>query len=75
MVNVQAFNGAGDTVTPMLVNLGCFWLFKVPLAYTLSTLIGLGPHGVFLAITAAYSLQALVSTLLFRRGRWQHKKV
>jgi putative MATE family efflux protein len=75
MVNVQAFNGAGDTVTPMLVNLGSFWFFKIPLAYTLATVVGLGPHGVFLAITAAYSVQAIVSTILFRRGSWQKRKV
>jgi putative MATE family efflux protein len=75
MVNVQAFNGAGDTVTPMLVNLGTFWFFKLPIAYVLARVLGLGPRGVFVAITAAYSAQALVSTLLFRRGRWQTKKV
>lgn len=71
MVTIQAFNGAGDTVTPMLVNLSAFWLFKLPLAYVLANMVGLGPRGVFLAITAAYAIQALVGWLLFRRGRWQ----
>jgi putative MATE family efflux protein len=75
MVTVQAFNGAGDTVTPMLVNLGAFWLVKVPVAYTLAKVVGLGPRGVFLAITVAYSAQAVVSTALFRRGRWQTKVI
>lgn len=71
MVTIQAFNGAGDTVTPMLVNFGAFWLFKLPVAYLLSRVLGLGPRGVFIAITAAYAMQALVSWLLFRRGRWR----
>jgi putative MATE family efflux protein len=71
MVMVQAFNGAGDTVTPMLVNLGCFWFVKLPMAYALANAMGLGPRGVFLAITVAYSAQAAVATALFRRGRWQ----
>lgn len=75
MVTVQAFNGAGDTVTPMLVNFGSFWCFKLPLAYVLANVVGLGPRGVFLAITAAYAFQALVSWILFRRGGWQQKKV
>lgn len=75
MVTIQAFNGAGDTLTPMLINLGVFWLFKIPLAYALARIAGLGPTGVFVAITAAYSAQALVSGLLFRRGQWQTKKV
>jgi putative MATE family efflux protein len=71
MVTVQAFNGAGDTVTPMLVNLGSFWFVKIPVAYTLAQIAGLGPRGAFLAITIAYSTQAIVSTALFRRGRWK----
>ncbi len=75
MVMLQAFNGAGDTVTPMLVNLGCFWFVKIPIAYTLADGLGLGPRGVFLAITIAYSAQSLVSWGLFRRGRWKTKKL
>ena len=75
MVMLQAFNGAGDTVTPMLVNLGCFWFVKIPIAYTLARSFGLGPRGVFLAITVAYSAQSIVSWVLFRRGRWKAKKV
>jgi putative MATE family efflux protein len=75
MVTVQAFNGAGDTVTPMLINLGCFWLLKLPLAYVLANIVGIGPRGVFLAITLAYSAQAIVSWALFRRGRWQTKTI
>jgi putative MATE family efflux protein len=75
MVAVQAFNGAGDTVTPMLLNVGCFWLFKIPLAWILSSHFGLGPRGVFLSIALAYSLQAVLADVLFRRGRWEKKKV
>jgi putative MATE family efflux protein len=71
MVAVQAFNGAGDTTTPLLVNLASFWLFKIPLAYVLSRVMGMGPRGVFVSIAAAYSLQAIVAGLLFRRGRWK----
>ena len=70
MVAMQAFNGAGDTTTPMLVNFGCFWGFKIPLAYLLARVVGMGPLGVFIAIAAAYTLQALVAGWLFRGGRW-----
>jgi putative MATE family efflux protein len=75
MVAIQAFNGAGDTRTPVLLNLACFWAFKIPLAYALATSGGLGARGVFFAVTAAYAAQALVGGALFRRGTWKATKI
>jgi putative MATE family efflux protein len=75
MVMMQAFNGAGDTVTPTWINLGCYWLFQIPLALGLARAAGLGPLGVFLAITIAESLVAVVGILVFRRGRWKERVV
>src|SRR5213080_2678470 len=74
-VLTQAFNGAGDTWTPTWINLGCFWLFEIPLAYLLARVWGVGPQGVFVAITVGYSTLALVSVVLFRQGRWKLRRV
>lgn len=75
MVLSQSFNGAGDTWTPTLLNLVCFWLWEIPLAYLLALHLGMGPHGVYLAIAAAFSTFALLAVLMFRRGRWKLKTV
>ena len=75
MVLTQAFNGAGDTVTPTIINLFCFWLWELPIAYLLSHVWGFGPSGVFWSIAIAYSTMAVVSAALFRRGRWKMKVV
>ena len=75
MVIVQAFNGAGDTMTPMLLNVACFWLFKIPLAYALAVPGGFGPRGVFVAITVAYSVHTVASVTLFRQDRWKRQRV
>ena len=75
MVMVQSFNGAGDTNTPTLINLGCYWLVQIPLAYTLAIPLKFGAKGVFVAITFAESLLAVVSVLIFRRGKWKTRKV
>ena len=75
MVMVQAFNGAGDTATPTYINLCCYWLFQIPLAWALSRSLGLGPRGVFLAITISESLIAVVGMLAFRRGSWKTRSV
>jgi Na+-driven multidrug efflux pump len=74
MVLTQAFNGAGDTWTPTVINLFVFWLWEIPLAWSLSR-TSLGAHGVFVALTVAYSTLAIVSAVLFRRGRWKEMKV
>jgi len=75
MVFGQAFNGAGDTWTPTWMNLGCFWLLEIPLAWLLSHPAGMGPRGVFIAISVAFSTLALVGGLLFKTGRWKTRKV
>lgn len=71
MVLTQSFNGAGDTWTPTLINLGCFWLGELPMAWLLAIRFGVGPRGVFIAIAVAFSVLAVVSALIFRRGRWK----
>lgn len=75
MVLSGAFNGAGDTRTPTLINVVCFWLFEIPVAYVLARPVGLGPVGAFIAIALAFSGLALVSGVVFRRGRWKNKAV
>ncbi|MCZ6726183.1 MAG: MATE family efflux transporter [Acidobacteria bacterium] len=75
MVAVQAFNGAGDTATPTWINLLCYWIFELPLAYVLARHLDWGAHGVFWAITAAQGAIALVGVLAFRRGGWKHSTV
>jgi putative MATE family efflux protein len=74
MVLAQSFNGAGDPWTPTWINLGCFWAFELPLAWVLSH-SALGPSGVFLSITLAYSTFAVVAAVLFKRGTWKTKRV
>ena len=75
MVLTQSFNGAGDTWTPTLINLGVFWLWEIPLAWWLAVHADFGPRGVFIALTVAYSTLAVVSAALFRRGGWKTQKV
>ena len=75
MTMVQAFNGAGDTSTPTWLNLLCFWLLQLPLAYVLARSVDLGPTGVFVAAAFAESLLSVVAWIVFRRGSWKLKVV
>jgi putative MATE family efflux protein len=75
MVLTQSFNGAGDTWTPTWINFGCFWLWEIPLAWLLAMQLGMGPRGVYIAVTVAFSTVAVVSALLFRRGHWKLQRV
>ncbi|MGE0865876.1 MAG: MATE family efflux transporter [Vicinamibacterales bacterium] len=75
LVFTQSFNGAGDTWTPTWINFGCFWLWQIPLAWLLAVRLGMGPTGVFIAMTVAFSTLAIVSGLIFRMGRWKTRKV
>lgn len=74
MIMTQALNGAGDTATPTLLNLLCFWLLQIPLAYWLAMALSLGPNGVFIAIVVAESLLTVLSVMVFRRGSWKRRE-
>lgn len=75
MVMVSAFNGAGDTMTPTRINLGCYWLFQLPLAWVLAHPLQMGATGVFAAIPIAEALLTVVAVVLFRRGSWRQQAV
>ena len=75
MVLIQSFNGAGDTKTPTVINFFCFWLFQLPLAYLLALEFDFGPLGVYLAITIAEAVIAIVSIWWFKKGRWRSVQV
>ena len=74
MIVTQALNGAGDTVTPTLLNIACFWVLQVPLAYWLATSMQGGPNGVFWSIVISESLLTVLCVIVFKRGNWKHKE-
>lgn len=86
MVISQSFNGAGDTKTPMIINLVCFWAIQIPLAYLLSFNISfengnlltepfLGTDGVLISIAICHSIHAVISVWIFKKGKWKLVKV
>ena len=75
MVMLQAFNGAGDTITPTIVNFFGFWILEIPLAYWLAIHLDLRSRGVFLAIVIAECSIAAAGIVLFKRGKWKMQKI
>ncbi len=75
MVLPQAFNGAGDTLTPTWINVACFWAVQIPVAWALAFPFGLGATGVYVSITVANVVAAGLAYVLFRRGRWKMAEV
>lgn len=75
MVVTQAFNGAGDTNTPTKMNFIVFWLFQLPFAYLAAITFKMGAMGVFLAITMAEVLLAVIAIVWFKKGKWKKFQV
>lgn len=71
MVLTQSFNGAGDTKTPVWINILVFILIQIPLAYFLSFTLNMEAAGIYLSIAISYGMHALVSWFLFRQGKWK----
>src|SRR5467141_669268 len=75
MVMLQAFNGAGDTVTPTIVNFFGFWLLEIPLAWFLAITLNMQSRGVFWSIVIAEAAIAAAGIILFKRGRWKVQQI
>lgn len=75
MVMLQAFNGAGDTLTPTIVNFFGFWLLEIPIAYVLALRVNWQERGVYWSIVIAECAIAFASIVLFRMGRWKRQKI
>jgi putative MATE family efflux protein len=75
MVSVQAFNGAGDTMTPTWINLVFFWLIQIPLSWALALPLGWAHSGVFWGVFVSETGVGLFTLWLFTRGRWKTRKV
>ena len=75
MVLVNALNGAGDTFSPTIINVFCYWILEIPLAYFLAIYSGMGETGVYVSIVAAETIMTLAALVVFRSGRWREKMV
>jgi Na+-driven multidrug efflux pump len=75
MVLVNSFNGAGDTTTPLKINIFAYFLVEIPLAWILAITSRMNQQGVFAAIVIAETLLTLTAWVVFRRGKWKLKEV
>ena len=75
MIFSQAFNGAGDTRTPTLINFICFWLIEIPLGWLLGYYFGYGVPGVCASVLIAEAFLSIIAWGLFRKGQWKLKVV
>jgi putative MATE family efflux protein len=75
MVITNSFNGAGDTTTPLKINIFAYWLIEIPLAWILAIKAGMNENGVFWSIVIAESIMTITAYLIFRRGKWKLKEV
>jgi putative MATE family efflux protein len=75
MVMDGGLTGAGDTVSPMVVNFIALWLVMLPAVWLLSTYLGWGVNGIWWGLVIGMGVQALLMTLRFRQGRWQQRRI
>ncbi|MBK6884651.1 MAG: MATE family efflux transporter [Flavobacteriales bacterium] len=75
MVLAQALNGAGDSLTPTWLNVICFWIIEIPLAYFLALVLAWGPVGVYASVAISESILAVLCAIIVQRGKWKLMKV
>jgi putative MATE family efflux protein len=70
-----AQSGAGDTFSPMIINLVSLWLIQLPLAYALSQGTNLAAKGIWQALNLGWAVQAALLFLRYRQGHWKEIQV
>lgn len=75
MVMMNAFNGAGDSKTPTIINIFWFWMFQIPIAYWVAIKLNYAATGVFLAIVVTETLVTITSIVIFKKGWWKQVKI
>ncbi|MFH1783644.1 MAG: MATE family efflux transporter [bacterium] len=75
LVLSRALMGAGDTVSPVFLNLFALWGLQVPLAIMIPRITGAGVTGVFWAIVIASVINGITTAVWFKIGRWKHKRI
>jgi len=75
MVIIQSINGAGDTFTPTILNVICFWVLEIPLAYLLAITLNWNEQGVYYAIIISETILVILAILIFKKGKWKLKEV
>lgn len=75
VVLARGFDGAGNTVPAMAINLITLWAIEVPVALALARWLSLGVTGIFWGRAVANLANGLLFAVWFRRGRWKHKDV
>jgi putative MATE family efflux protein len=74
-VLARAFDGAGNTVPAMVINLLTLWGVQIPMAWIFARLLGWGTTGIWAGLSVANIFNGLIFAVWFQRGRWKHREV
>ncbi|MDW7669706.1 MAG: MATE family efflux transporter [Bacillota bacterium] len=71
----RTMQGAGYTKYPFIITFVSWLVIRIPLAYILAFVFNLQSTGVWIAISFTTILSAILSYLVFRRGKWKHVQI
>jgi putative MATE family efflux protein len=67
--------GAGDTISPMVINIVALWVIQIPLVYLLSQALHLGAASIWIALVIGWLVQLALLMRRHRRGQWKSKQI
>ena len=72
---IESSCGKATINIPTIINIICFWIIQIPLAYFLASKTGLQEKGVYIAIVVGDFCLTVIGIILFIRGKWKLSKV
>jgi putative MATE family efflux protein len=66
-----SLTGAGDTKGAMFAIVSTHWIIRLPLAYILAIVVGMGPLGVWIAMALSMVAQGVFMTVRFNNEKWK----
>ncbi len=71
----NVLRAASDVMYTMVIGVGSMWIFRILSGYMLSSVLGMGVFGVWVAMIIDWIVRSICFVIRYRGGKWKHSAI